>query len=265
MSDVDEQATGPIQRFRFRVVAPDGRELVSDVVQVQFPAAPKPAAVAARAEAPLSPAGAPAAFAPPPGDAPAAVLADTPPAVPAAAPAVAPVLEEVRAEKVSSDPFRVSAILVSVKGTVQGQFKAETGRKAYKEHFDALAVDYQVAVPVDAGSGHSAGRHQHHPFCVTKEWGAATPQLFQALVKNEVLQSVEIDCLDVDKGGAEAVVHKVKLTNATVASIQQLAGTAIRDADGRQHPPRETVAFAFEKLEHLTPKDGVLASDQQQR
>jgi len=264
MSDVHEQATGPIHRFRFRVIAPDGRELVSDVVQVQFPAPPKQAPVASRAEAsPQSP-GAPVATAPMQAAVPAAVLADAPPAVLAAAPAVAPVASA-PAEKITSDLFRVSAIVVSVKGTVQGQFKSETRRKEYKEHFDALAVDYQLVVPVDAGTGHFSGRHRHHPFFVTKEWGAATPQFLNALVKNEVLQTVEIDCLEVDKGGKEAVVHKVKLTNATVASIHQCAGTAIRDADGRQHPPRETVAFAFEKIEHSTPKGSVTASDQQRR
>lgn len=263
MSDVDEQATGPVQRFRFRVVAPDGRELVSDVVQVQFPAPPTPGAITP-AGAPASLSAAPAAVAPAQADAPIAVLADAPPVVPADAPAVAPVAAA-PAEKVTSDLFRVSAILVSVKGKVQGQFQAETKRKAYKEHFEALAVDYQVAVPVDAGSGHSAGRHQHHPFCVTREWGAASPQLFQALVTNEVLTTIEIDCLEVDKGGADALVHKVKLTNATIASIRQLAGTSIPDAPGRQHPPRETVAFAFEKIEHTTPKGGVTASDAQQR
>src|SRR5215467_1810542 len=45
------------QRFRFRVVAPDGRELVSDVVAVRFPLSPQPdpasqAGAAKAAEAP---------------------------------------------------------------------------------------------------------------------------------------------------------------------------------------------------------------------
>ena len=58
MSDLEKQgspaAAERVQRFRFRVVAPDGRELVSDVVQVQFPAPPERAAVAARVDASLS-------------------------------------------------------------------------------------------------------------------------------------------------------------------------------------------------------------------
>ena len=245
MSDLEEQgspaAAERIQRFRFRVVAPDGRELLSDVVQVEFPPPPEPAAVASRAEAPLSHVDAPAAQA----QAPAGVLA----------------AEQQPAPQPPTGPFRVSAIVVSVRGTRQGQFKAESRRKAFKDHFDAIALDYELTVPIDAATGQRSGQRLHHPLSVTKEWSAATPQFFQALVTNEVLQTVEIDCLEIDKGGRESVVHKVTLTNAAVAAIRQRGGSAARGDDGRPRAAMETVAFAFEKIEHSTADGTVIASD----
>src|SRR5438128_8605965 len=107
MSDLEKQgspaAAERVQRFRFRVVAPDGRELVSDVVQVQFPAPPERAAVAARVDASLSQADASA----PQAQAPEGVLA----------------AKEQPAPQPPTGRFRVSAIVVSVHGTRQGQFK----------------------------------------------------------------------------------------------------------------------------------------------
>lgn len=218
-----EDGSGPPadrpQRFRFRVVAPDGRELVSNVVEVHFPAPadPLPDSTSDTAQSP-------------------------------AAGTVQPAVSN----------FRVRAILVTVSGAVQGAFQGETAPKANKHQFAALGLDYQIAVPIDPATGHPSGKHNHAPLSLLKEWGPATPQLFQALVTNESLQ-VEIECRGLDAEGKEAVVHKVKLTNATAASIVQTSG-------GRrnQHPDLhelETVAFTFQKIEHLSPADAVLASD----
>jgi type VI secretion system secreted protein Hcp len=188
-----------MQRFRFRVVAPDGRELLSEIVSVQLP--------------PLAG---------------------------------------------SSLEWPVSEIFVAVKGKTQGKFAGESAHKGKEHQFAALALDYHLLSPRDRATGQASGRRQHSPVSIVKEWGAATPKLLQALAKNEALESVEIDCWGQSKAGEEVLVHKVKLTNATVASIRQvgsMSGT----------PPvlvqLETVAFTFEKIEHISPHDAVVASD----
>jgi type VI secretion system secreted protein Hcp len=206
-----------IQRFRFRVVAADGRELVSDVVAVRLP---------------------------PP------TLQSQP--VPAPAKSA-----EAPAEQDKDLEFPVSAIFVAVHGQKQGAFKAETGGPGHKDSFAALSLEYEVGVARDPATGHSAGRKQHRPVSISKKWGAASPQLFQALVGNEVLESVEIDCYGRSKDGKEELVHKVKLTNAGIASIRQVGGISAGSAGGEL----ETVAFAFEKIEHMSPKGAVVASD----
>jgi len=123
------------------------------------------------------------------------------------------------------------------------------------EHqFAALALDYELLLP-HAATGLPSGKRQHSPVSVVKEWGAASPQLFQALVTNEVLETVEIECHGVLEDGTKGIVHKLMLWNANVASIRQSAGG---DAGPRE---LETVAFSFEAIEHLSPKGETFAKD----
>ena len=189
-----------VQRYRFRVVAPDGRELLSEVVHVDVPASHAQAA---------------------------------------------------------DSSYPVQAIVVALKGKKQGQLQGE-GAHAGKHQFAALALDYQVQSPRDRATGQPAGKRQHSPLAIVKEWGAATPQIFQALVTNEVLESVEIDCYGRSKEGKETLVHKLKLTNASVASIRQSGGAQLRPGDPAE---LETVAFVFEKIEQTSLPGGVVASD----
>jgi len=214
-----------IQRFRFRVVAPDGRELVSDVVAVSFPL--PPAAPASQTQS-----GAAAAKGP-----------DT-------APEAGKDLE-----------FPVSAIYVAVRGQTQGNLHSEIERHGTKYSFAAQSLEYQVVVPIDPAAGQRSGKRQHRPVSLTKAWGAASPQLFQALVTNEVLDSVEIDCYGRSKEGKEELVHKLKLTNASVASFRQFTAPAAGTAGRATGNDLETVGFAFEKIEHQSPKGDVVASD----
>ena len=51
--------------------------------------------------------------------------------------------------------------------------------------------------------------------------GAASPQLFQAAVTNEVLKSVLFEFIGTDKAGKEQVFETVKLTNATIADLKR--------------------------------------------
>jgi type VI secretion system secreted protein Hcp len=201
-----------IRRFRFRVVATDGRELISDVVEVNFPNAEMV------------------------GYPPLAVVASTDDAA-------KPVEKETPA-------FPVRAIFVSGRGQKLGALKGESERANEKDRFQALSLEYDVG-------WNESGRRQHHPLELTKEWGAASPQLFSALTTNEVLEVVQIDCYGVSPSGEELIAHTVKLTNATVIGIKQFVAQ-----QGGGPAAFETIGFAFEKIEHQSPKGKVLASDE---
>ena len=93
-----------------------------------------------------------------------------------------------------------SEIFVTIEGTRQ-KFKGESIRKGYENSIEGISFAYNVKSPRDSASGQASGKRTHHPVTFVKEWGASTPQFFQALVTNEQLSSVVIDF--VRSGGDE--------------------------------------------------------------
>lgn len=136
---------------------------------------------------------------------------------------------------------------VTIEGTKQGKLKGDSKKKAHKDAIVGLAFEYAVTSPRDAGSGQATGKRQHSPIVITKRWGAATPQLYQALITNEVLKSVLIEFVKVNSAGKEYVYHTIKLTNAAVVSIEQYANPEDHEL--------EDVSFVCQKIE-IENKDG---------
>lgn len=146
---------------------------------------------------------------------------------------------------------------MSIEGTKQGKFKGTAIQAAFKDKTPCLAFEYQVVSPRDAQTGASSGKRQHKELKITKEWDAATPQIFQALTQNEVLKSVMFEFVRTNPNGEEYVYHTVKLVNATVSDQKQYVhdstfgtGTAKNDV-----LELETVAFTFQRIE-IENKDG---------
>ena len=110
---------------------------------------------------------------------------------------------------------------VTIVARKQGQFKGESTRAAAKGKLEGLTFVSEVSSPRDAASGMATGRRMHSPVMFTKRWGAASPQLFQAAVTNEVLKSVLFEFLATDKAGKEHVFETVKLTNATISDVRR--------------------------------------------
>lgn len=130
---------------------------------------------------------------------------------------------------------------VTIEGTKQGKFKGDSKRRAHKDQIVGLAFDYEVGSLRDAASGQATGKRQHKPVTITKRWGAATPQLYQALITNEILKSVLIEFMKTSPNGEEYVYHKIKLTNAAITLIHQYANADTREV--------EDVSFVFQKIE----------------
>lgn len=134
---------------------------------------------------------------------------------------------------------------VTIEGTKQGKFKG--GGRGSK--IVGLEFSYEVTSPRDAASGQPSGKRQHHPVVITKEWDASTPQIFQALVTNEVLKSVVLEFIRTAPQGKEEVFYTVTLTNGAVADVRQFfQGEA---PPGQPAGPRdlEDVSFTFQKIE----------------
>lgn len=81
---------------------------------------------------------------------------------------------------------------VSIKGSKQGQFKGELHEAGHTAEIGGLRLSMKLDVPQDAATGRASGRRQYQPLIITKEWGAASPQILQAAATNEVLTTVSL-------------------------------------------------------------------------
>jgi type VI secretion system secreted protein Hcp len=160
-----------------------------------------------------------------------------------------------------------STFYVLVEGT-KGLFANESVVSSHPNRVVGRDFNYLVKVPRDAATGALSGKRQHAPVVLTKEWGAASPQLFQALFSNEVLKSVVFEFYQTSQAtGEEELAILVKLTNATVVEIHQYSADAgpaatAKHTSGSGAPRFEDVSFMFGGIEiqHLAGK--TMAVDQ---
>jgi type VI secretion system secreted protein Hcp len=144
---------------------------------------------------------------------------------------------------------------VQIEGTRQGQFANESPRNNHTPRVVGLNFDYTVKVPRDATTGLTSGRRQHGPVVVTKEWGAASPQLFQALVSNEALKTVVFEFYQTNQNGEEELATTVKLTNAMVSEIHKHSPTTPNRSQ------LEDVSFTFAGIEIQSLPGKTMAAD----
>ncbi|MBD1842626.1 type VI secretion system tube protein Hcp [Cyanobacteria bacterium FACHB-63] len=140
---------------------------------------------------------------------------------------------------------------VSIEGTKQGKFKGESFKEAHKEKIRGLGFSYEVKSPHDTATGQPRGKRQHTPITITKPWGAATPQIFQALVTNEVLKRVVIEFVHTTPEGAEEIYHRITLSEAAIVQLKQYTQSATTLEQGvlDEKSELEDVSFSFKRIE----------------
>ena len=152
---------------------------------------------------------------------------------------------------------------VTVEGSKQGKLKGESDREAHADKLTGLAFHYGVSTPPrEAGTGTGSGRRTHQPVSFVKEWGAATPQLFQALTTNESMKSVLFEFMATNDSGEETVFHTIKLVNAWITEIKQY----IEQDSTPNHPgatgPLEEISFTFQRIELVNVPGKTSAEDE---
>jgi type VI secretion system secreted protein Hcp len=120
---------------------------------------------------------------------------------------------------------------------------------AVKFHGNIAGLSFlnEVSSPRDPATGQASGKRQHSPVVVTKEWGAASPQLFQALVSNELLETVLFEFVKTTPNGKEKVAFTITLKDAVVSKIRQYIGPTPGKPDDLRE--LEDVAFVYRKIE----------------
>ena len=149
---------------------------------------------------------------------------------------------------------------VSIQGKKQGKFKGESsgiGRRTTKDRIPGVRFSLEVVLPRDPASGLPTGKRQHKPIVFTGEWGASSPQLFQALVTNEVLSTVLFEFVKTDLAGKQFVHSTIKLTDASISDLRSYLD--LTDAhDARE---LEDVSLTYRRIEIEDVETKTTASD----
>jgi type VI secretion system secreted protein Hcp len=149
-------------------------------------------------------------------------------------------------------------IRMTVDAAKQGRFKADVTRRSGGTETTVLRFQYMLNSPRDA-AGQATGKAQHSPVTITKDWGASSPQFYQACTTNEVLKSVVIEFLKTGPDGKEYVFQTVKLTNATVSRVFQYVGDPPTAGQPPEDRELEDISFTFQKIE-MENSDGRTAA-----
>ena len=127
-----------------------------------------------------------------------------------------------------------------------------------------IACEHEIVSPRDPASGLPTGKRQHKPFVITKEVDKASPVLYQVLVTNENLTTVELKVFRTDPagGGKPLHVYTVKLTNASIASIRHWKPSTKDPATiANGFAEYEEISFTYQKIEWTWVDGGITASD----
>ncbi|WP_144187051.1 Hcp family type VI secretion system effector [Elioraea rosea] len=144
---------------------------------------------------------------------------------------------------------------VTIVGARQGAFKGEAPSERHAGKLVGLAYDQGSAAAVSAGG--RRGKVTHQPVRFTKQWGAASPQLLEALETGERLTSVVFEFLRTTDEGEEEVFHRVTLHGAVVAELRSFVDLDAEPSALMPLPALEDVTLAFsgmvvENLAHGT-------------
>ncbi len=147
---------------------------------------------------------------------------------------------------------------VTIEGTKQGALAGESVRPKHEGSLEGVAFHYSVAHPRDAASGMATGRRIHQPITFVKQWGAASPQIFQALVSNETITSALFEFVRTDDNGEEVVFHTIKVSSARVTEIEQFSDDSESAPSGKW---LEKVSLVFQKIEVVNVDGHTSATD----
>jgi type VI secretion system secreted protein Hcp len=147
---------------------------------------------------------------------------------------------------------------VTIKGSQQGVFKSQ-GSGPKKGRIPIVYFEFDVVSPRSA-SGSSTGKRQHKPVIFKKLVDAASPQLFESLVTNEIL-SVEFEFNDVGPNGKESVYYTVTLINASVAALKQSVHVGEQGGPVVEQRFLDEVTLTYQKIEIADIPGKTSASD----
>ncbi len=150
---------------------------------------------------------------------------------------------------------------LTIKGAKQGLMKGSVIQKGRENQIAIYGFEHEVVSPRDSATGQSSGKRQHKPMLLTKELDKSTPLLFKALAQNENISEFTLRfyspaILGSGGSGTEVQTYTIKLTNATIVSINTILENNKIEVNMRL-PVLQQVSFAYQKIEWIWVDGGL--------
>ena len=156
-------------------------------------------------------------------------------------------------------------ILLKVTGVKSGVIKGESQIAGHVGEIDIETYRWNVLQGFDVATGQATGRRQHKPLILTFQTCVASPILYAACCRNEVLSKVVMTCRKA--GGKQQDYMIWTLTNASIREIK--AGyfdhVPAQAAAAAAQPviPYDEMSLVYQKIEldyKPQTKDGTLGA-----
>lgn len=139
---------------------------------------------------------------------------------------------------------------VKIAGTTQTTINGESPRDKWKDWIPVLNFQHNIEGPIDVSTGGSTGSAKHGSITFTKQWGAATPQLLNAVHLREMLATLEFVFRYTPPEGGEQDFYKITLTNAYITNIKYYQSAMTKDIGSTDVLQLEDVSVSYDKIQH---------------
>ena len=150
---------------------------------------------------------------------------------------------------------------LKVRGQKQGDIPGSVTQKGKEGTIAVIAVQHAIISPRDPASGLPTGKRVHQPLVIITHIDKATPLLYNSLVTNENLPSVELDYYKTGLDGVDTLYFKIELTNANISSLSQTNLNSQDDPNVNLFGEYEEIAFTYQKITWTWTEGGISASD----
>ena len=136
---------------------------------------------------------------------------------------------------------------LTLKGEKQGDIKGSCIQKGREGTILVQGLDHEVHIPVDIQTGLATGKRVHGKLKIVKEFDQASPLLYQALVRGEHMNNVEIKWYRISKTGAEEHYFTIRLEDAIICSVRPWVPNCL-DKSMATFGHMEDVSFTYKKI-----------------
>ncbi len=147
-----------------------------------------------------------------------------------------------------------------IEGQQQGEIRGSVTQKGREGRIMVIGASHSIESPRDASSGLPTGIRVHEPFVITKELDQSTPLLYIMLVNNENIVEWELQFWQSSPTGTEVNHYTVKLTDASIASID-FKMPDNKDSNLTKRAEYEEIAFTYQKIQWIWNEGSITASD----